>query len=143
MVLLDGAGDALCPPATSAATRRLVDRHAFGEVLALADPDLGEPVDDQVVDLGDVTVDLDPEVMDGRPVRGAPEVQLDLVGGVPLALLPCADLAQFPFDPPRRRSDQAVPGEQLLERLDVSGRSSAPLTCTPPPAVSRRSPEYG
>jgi hypothetical protein len=93
MVLLDGGGDAALaaiPPARPLAV--LVDRDAFGKRLALADPDLGESIDDQVIDLRCQPVDLNPQVVDRRPVLGPPEVQLDVVGGIALRLLAGADL---------------------------------------------------
>ena len=72
VVLLDGGGDAgraAVPPARPFAM--LVHRDALGECLALADPDLRQAIDDQVIDLGRETVDLEVETGSARaPLPG-------------------------------------------------------------------------
>jgi hypothetical protein len=45
----------------------LVDRDALGERLALADPDFGQAVDDQVIDLRSQTIDLVVAQFSDRP----------------------------------------------------------------------------
>jgi hypothetical protein len=122
VVLLDGGGDArlaAVPPARPLAV--LVDRDALGECLALADPDLGEAVDDQVIDLGRQTVDLEPQVVDRGPVLRAPEVELDAVRRVALGHLAGADLRDLPLDPLPSRARHVRAIEEPLEREDVGG----------------------
>ena len=45
-----------------------------------------EPIDDEMVDLGDAAIDFEPEVVDDGPVRVLRVVEVDLVRGVALAL---------------------------------------------------------
>lgn len=97
----------------------LVDRHAFGEVLALADPDVKQTVDDQTVDLGDPTVDLDPEVADRHLVLVRPEVELDLVGGVTLAARAGPDHPDLLFDPAPSLGVDIRTSEECFERVDL------------------------
>ena len=78
----------------------LVDRDAFGEVLRLAYPDLAQPVDDQVIDLRGMLADLDPQVVDDRPVRGPTEVQVDEVGRVLLTFGARLNPPHLGFDAP-------------------------------------------
>jgi len=100
VVLLDGGGDArLASVPRSRPLAVLVDRDALGERLALAHPDLGEAVDDHVIDLRRQPVDLDAKVVNRRPVLGSAEVQLDVVRGVALGFLAGADLGDLDLDP--------------------------------------------
>jgi hypothetical protein len=56
----------------------LVDDSSLVEVFALADPNLGKTVDQQVVNLSWVSADLKTEVMERRPMRRAPKMELNL-----------------------------------------------------------------
>jgi hypothetical protein len=92
------------PPARPFAV--LVDRHALGERLALADPHFGRPIEQEVVDLRGEPVDLDPQVVDGRPVLRPTEIQLDVVRRILLGSLAGLDVPDLHLDPlPRRLRD--------------------------------------
>jgi hypothetical protein len=99
----------------------LVDRDALGEGLALADPDLREAIDDQVINLRRQAIDLEPEVVDRHPVVRPAEVQLDVVGGVTLSRFAGADLRNLLLDPLAGRRRHLRPIEEALEREDVGG----------------------
>jgi hypothetical protein len=103
----------------------VVDRDALGEVLALQDPGVQQPVDQQVVDLRDPPAHLKPEVVDGDAVDVVGGVELDLVGGVALAGGTGADPADLLLDPaPCRRIDIRTVekgGKRVEVRLLVVG----------------------
>ena len=63
-----------------------IDADALDEVLALAHPDSEVSVDDEVVDLCDASIDLEPEIMDDRSIPILGVIEIDLVGGVALTL---------------------------------------------------------
>ena len=96
-----------------------VDRDTIGEVLALADTDVEQAVDDQVVDLGNATVELDTKVVDGHLVRVVAEVELDLVCSVALAAHAGPDRPDLLLNPGTRLSSDIRPREERLEGVNL------------------------
>ena len=96
-----------------------VDRDALGEVPALEDPDVQQPVDEEVVHLGDVPAHLEAQVVDGGPASMGARVELDLVGGVALAGGPGPDPAHLAIDPASRGRAHVRPLQQRRERVEV------------------------
>jgi hypothetical protein len=138
MVLLDGGGDArlaAVPPTRPLAV--LVDGDPLRERLALADPDLGEAIDDQVINLCRQAIDLDPQVVDRRPVVGPTEVQLDVVRRGALSLLAGSDLGNLDLDslPRRRRHMGAI--EKPLKCYYVGVPPLGGLELHEPPRIAR------
>ena len=119
-VLLDGRRDTVRTVAIEGDPLAvLVDLDTFGEVLAFADPNVQQPVDDQMVDLGDPTVAFDPQVVDRHLVPVGTEVELDLVGGVALAAHASPDHPDLQFDPMAGRPVDVGSHEERLERVDL------------------------
>ena len=53
-----------------------------GVRLALAHEDLQQPTDDEVIDLGDLALDVQAKVVDHRPTAAVLQVEVELVGRV-------------------------------------------------------------
>ena len=99
-VLLDGGRHAVGLAAEEGGELAvLVDADPLGEVLALADPNFHESVDQQMIDLRDQPAMLDAKVVDGHPVLGFTPMDLHLVGGFLLAAGASLDVADFLLDP--------------------------------------------
>jgi hypothetical protein len=97
----------------------LVDLHAFHEMLALADPDVEQPVDDQVVDLGAAAVDLETKAVDRCLVLAPAAVELDLVGGFALALGSGSHRPDFSLDIATRPGTGISSAKEVAQCLEV------------------------
>src|SRR3954465_7114357 len=97
----------------------LVDADAFGEMLALADPDHEVPIDDQMVDLGDATIDFEPEIVDDGTVRVLRVVEVDLVRGVALPASACANVPNLALDLRPRLGVDVLALKERFERTDL------------------------
>ena len=53
-----------------------------GVRLALAHEDLEDPTDDEMIDLGDLALDVQAEIVDHRPMAAVLQVEVELVGRV-------------------------------------------------------------
>src|SRR3954454_25139633 len=93
----------------------LVDADAFGEVLALADPDHEVPINDEMVNLGDATIDFEPEIVDDGPVRVLRVVEVDLVRG---GALPASATPNFPDRALDLRSFLCIDIRGLYQRFE-------------------------
>ena len=118
-VLLDGGGDAVLMPVAAPGPFALaIDRHAVNEVLALAHPSQQHAIEDEMVDLGNAALVLDPEVVDRHVALALSEVELDYVGRVAFA-----DNARarpdLPFDPLSSRGRQGGTLQETLQPGDV------------------------
>src|SRR4051794_22969917 len=76
----------------------LVDADALGEMLAFADPNHEVPIDDEMVDLGDATIDFEPEIVEDGLVRILGVVEVDLVRGVTLPASAGTDVPDLALD---------------------------------------------
>jgi hypothetical protein len=129
----------------------VVDRDALGEVLALQDPGVQQPVDEQVVDPRDPPAHLEPEVVDGHAGDVVGGVELDLTDGVALAGGAGSDASHLgaarvrsPSTPsPGSAWRWTSPSSWVRRVRPASGASSSPRTRSRSPRSRPRIPRPG
>ena len=90
-----------------------------GVRLALAHEDFQHPTDHEVIDLGDLALDVQAKVVDHRPVGAVLQVEVELVRRVRLGLGTQADGPDLVLDHPSGTSVDRGPAAERLKRLDV------------------------
>jgi len=98
-VLLDGRGHAMRPSIEEPRPLAMfVDRDPLSESLGLADPYLQHSIDKNMIDLRHAAVVLDSKIVNDGPVLRIAQMEVDLVGSVPLSFLAGPDRPDLLLD---------------------------------------------